>query len=74
MTSLPNPKFSQRRLALTKVIAFVYLVDDIFDLNGSLDEVRLFTDAINNYNEEHKLPILEEHVTVLLFEGPNLKA
>ncbi|CAL9106567.1 unnamed protein product [Musa textilis] len=49
MTSLPNPKFSQHRLALTKVIAFVYLIDDIFDLNGSLDELRLFTDAINKW-------------------------
>ncbi|CAL9167758.1 unnamed protein product [Musa hybrid cultivar] len=49
MTSLPNPKFSQHRLALTKVIAFVYLIDDIFDLKGSLDELRLFTDAINKW-------------------------
>lgn len=49
MMSLPNPKFSKNRIVLSKVIAFVYLLDDIFDVEGSLDELYLFTQAIERY-------------------------
>ncbi|URD89243.1 Terpene synthase family, metal binding domain [Musa troglodytarum] len=49
MTILPNPKFSNYRIALTKVISFIYLLDDIYDVSGSLDELHLFTKAINEW-------------------------
>ncbi|KAG6472738.1 hypothetical protein ZIOFF_070215 [Zingiber officinale] len=49
MTVLSNPKFSSYRVALTKVIAFVYLIDDIFDVYGSLDELKLFVKAMNKW-------------------------
>ncbi|KAG6469938.1 (3S,6E)-nerolidol synthase 1-like isoform X1 [Zingiber officinale] len=50
MTCLPNPKFSEYRIVLSKVIAFVYLLDDIFDVEGSLDELYLFTQAIERWD------------------------
>ncbi|XP_074592122.1 (3S,6E)-nerolidol synthase 1-like [Curcuma longa] len=50
MTCLPNPKFSKYRIVLSKVIAFVYLLDDIFDVKGSLDELYLFTQAIERWD------------------------
>nr|UXP86188.1 putative linalool synthase [Meistera aculeata] len=46
MASLPNPKLSNYRIVLSKVVGFVYLLDDIFDVEGSLDELYLFTRAI----------------------------
>ncbi|RZR92403.1 hypothetical protein BHM03_00020708 [Ensete ventricosum] len=49
MTILSNPKFSNYRIALTKIISFIYLLDDIYDVHGSLDELHLFTKAINEW-------------------------
>jgi len=50
MTMLHHPQFSNCRVEMTKVSAFVYIIDDIFDIYGSPDELDLFTDAINKYN------------------------
>ncbi|KAL0442869.1 UNVERIFIED_CONTAM: Tricyclene synthase 0e23, chloroplastic [Sesamum latifolium] len=36
---------SLQRVELTKSIAFVYLIDDIFDVVGTLDELTIFTEA-----------------------------
>lgn len=41
-----GPAFSKYRLEITKVISFIYVVDDIFDLVGSLEELSLFTDVV----------------------------
>ncbi|XP_042445180.1 (3S,6E)-nerolidol synthase 1-like [Zingiber officinale] len=51
MTSLPNPKFSSYRIVLSKIIAFVYLLDDIFDLEGSIDDLHLFVQAIQRWDQ-----------------------
>ncbi|KAH6777507.1 hypothetical protein C2S51_008819 [Perilla frutescens var. frutescens] len=40
------PSLQVQRIELTKAIAFVYLIDDIFDLYGNLNELTLFTQAI----------------------------
>lgn len=47
MTALQGPQNSKYRIELTKVIAFVYIIDDIFDVIGSLDELHIFTEVIN---------------------------
>nr|WHU05667.1 terpene synthase TPS4 [Freesia caryophyllacea] len=49
MTVLPDPQFSKCRISLTKVIAFVYIIDDIFDIYGTLEELSLFTEAIRKW-------------------------
>ncbi|KAG6472742.1 hypothetical protein ZIOFF_070219 [Zingiber officinale] len=51
MTSLPNPKFSSYRIVLSKIIAFIYLLDDIFDVEGSIDNLHLFVQAIQRWDD-----------------------
>nr|BBO53756.1 putative nerolidol synthase [Scoparia dulcis] len=41
---------SQQRIELTKPIAFIYLIDDIYDLYGKLDELIIFTEAVNKWD------------------------
>ena len=41
-----EPQFSSYRRLGTKVNAFVTLIDDIYDVYGTLDELELFTDAV----------------------------
>lgn len=43
---LPEPRYSNCRIDLAKTIAILLVLDDMFDSYGSLDELALFTDAI----------------------------
>ncbi|MED6165159.1 hypothetical protein PIB30_096896, partial [Stylosanthes scabra] len=49
MTCFTDPSFSQQRIELTKCIALVYVIDDIFDVYGTLDQLTLFTDAVKRW-------------------------
>ena len=49
MACLTDPILSQHRVELTKPISFIYIIDDIFDVYGTLDQLTLFTDSINRY-------------------------
>lgn len=49
MAALTDPILSEQRVELTKPIAFVYLIDDIFDVYGTIEELTLFTEVINRY-------------------------
>lgn len=44
---LSNPQFSKYRVELAKAISFIYVIDDIFDVYGTPDELILFTEAVN---------------------------
>ncbi|KAK8958693.1 hypothetical protein KSP40_PGU014604 [Platanthera guangdongensis] len=50
MGMLPDPQFSMQRIELSKVIALIYVIDDIFDLLGSLEELTLFTKAVERWD------------------------
>ncbi|KAG8057947.1 hypothetical protein GUJ93_ZPchr0002g24498 [Zizania palustris] len=52
MTVIEGVFFSRCRIELTKVVAFVYIVDDIFDLVGTHDELSCFTQAIKIWDIE----------------------
>ncbi|KAL5207474.1 hypothetical protein ABZP36_031909 [Zizania latifolia] len=50
MTAIEDASFSRCRIELTKVTSFVYIVDDIFDLVGTQDELSSFTQAIKMWD------------------------
>ncbi|KAK4254031.1 hypothetical protein QN277_009463 [Acacia crassicarpa] len=50
MACLTDPKFSKQRIQLTKSVSLVYIIDDIFDVYGSLDDLTCFTDAVNRWD------------------------
>ncbi|CAI9093797.1 OLC1v1029375C1 [Oldenlandia corymbosa var. corymbosa] len=45
-----EPKYSEARQSLAKVIAMVSIVDDIYDSYGFLDELLLFMDSIERWH------------------------
>lgn len=49
MAALTDPSMSEQRIELTKAISFIYIIDDIFDIYGTVDELTLFTEAVNRY-------------------------
>ncbi|GMY37119.1 (3S,6E)-nerolidol synthase 1-like [Fagus crenata] len=50
MACLTDPDLSDQRVDLTKPISFIYIIDDIFDVHGTLEELTLFTEAINKWD------------------------
>ncbi|KAG9131389.1 hypothetical protein Leryth_019635, partial [Lithospermum erythrorhizon] len=50
MASLEGPQLSEARIDLTKAISFIYVIDDIFDVYGTQDQLILFTQALNRYS------------------------
>ena len=50
MATLTDPSLSEQRIDLTKPISFIYIIDDIFDVHGTLDELTLFTEVISRYD------------------------
>lgn len=45
-----EPQYERCREWLTKVMNFVLIIDDIYDVYGSLGELELFTDAVDRYD------------------------
>ncbi|KEH31174.1 putative (3S,6E)-nerolidol synthase [Medicago truncatula] len=50
MACLPDPQFSEERIELTKPLSLIYIIDDIFDFYGNIDELTLFTDAVKRWD------------------------
>ncbi|KAL4193783.1 hypothetical protein AMTRI_Chr06g178600 [Amborella trichopoda] len=45
-----EPSFSKCRMELTKTIALLSVIDDIYDIYGSLEELEIFTNAIQRWD------------------------
>lgn len=50
MAALQGSSFSRYRVEITKIISLVYVVDDIFDLVGTLEELSAFTEAVKMWD------------------------
>ncbi|WJZ96168.1 hypothetical protein VitviT2T_014880 [Vitis vinifera] len=50
MAIIPDPRLSEQRIELTKPISLIYIIDDIFYVGGTLDELTLFTEAVNRWD------------------------
>lgn len=48
--ALFEPQHSYFRRMITKVIVFISIIDDIYDIYGTLDELELFTDVIQRWD------------------------
>ncbi|KAI3740727.1 hypothetical protein L2E82_31198 [Cichorium intybus] len=44
-----EPHYSQARIIISKMAQFVLVLDDIYDAYGTIEELRLLTDAINRW-------------------------
>ncbi|KAL0443444.1 UNVERIFIED_CONTAM: Germacrene-D synthase [Sesamum latifolium] len=53
-----EPQYNVARRMLTKVIALTSVIDDIYDVYGTLDDLQLFTDVIQRWdvNDPEQLP------------------
>ncbi|CAA3010404.1 (-)-germacrene D synthase [Olea europaea subsp. europaea] len=58
-----EPQYYLARKILTKVIAMTSIIDDIYDVYGTLDELQLFTDAIErwDFSAMDQLPSYMKH-------------
>ncbi|KAK3431802.1 hypothetical protein EUGRSUZ_E03598 [Eucalyptus grandis] len=50
MAILTDPSLSELRVELIKPISLVYIIDDIFDVYGKADELILFTEVIERWD------------------------
>ncbi|GJR28711.1 retrotransposon protein, putative, ty1-copia subclass [Tanacetum coccineum] len=49
MASLTDLSLSEHRVELTKSIAFIVMIDDIFDVYGTLDQLIILTQTVNRF-------------------------
>ncbi|KAL5772630.1 hypothetical protein ACOSQ2_012554 [Xanthoceras sorbifolium] len=68
-----EPEFGYCRRMLTKVVALITVIDDFYDVYGSLDELELFTDAVDRWDLKamRQLPDYMKICFLALFNSVN---
>ncbi|KAK7261039.1 hypothetical protein RIF29_27342 [Crotalaria pallida] len=58
----PEPQFTNCRKVLTKIAALVTVLDDVYDVYGTIDELELFTDAIERWDVNYATNTLPDYM------------
>ncbi|XP_042479347.1 alpha-farnesene synthase-like [Macadamia integrifolia] len=58
-----EPQYGYLRKWLTKIINLVILIDDVYDIYGSLDELEQFTDAVDRWDDK-KIQHLPDYMKI----------
>ncbi|PRQ22663.1 putative lyase [Rosa chinensis] len=61
-----EPQFSNLRKGITKVSALIMTIDDVYDVYGTLDELKLFTSVVERW-DVNAVEILSEYKLKLCF-------
>ncbi|XP_042487137.1 alpha-terpineol synthase, chloroplastic-like isoform X1 [Macadamia integrifolia] len=69
----PEPQFSNFRIELAKVTMLITTIDDLYDVYGSLEELELFTDAVERWDIKAigQLPYYMKICFLALFNSVN---
>ncbi|XVF61828.1 hypothetical protein PTKIN_Ptkin08bG0162200 [Pterospermum kingtungense] len=59
----PDPQFGNGRRILTKVNALITTIDDVYDVYGTLDELELFTEAVERW-DINAMELLPEYMKI----------
>lgn len=46
---IPQPQFGYCRIEVAKAIQLISVIDDIYDIYGTVHELELFTDAVERF-------------------------
>ncbi|XP_027335147.1 isoprene synthase, chloroplastic-like [Abrus precatorius] len=57
----PHPQLSNCRKVVTKMFGLVTIIDDVYDVYGTLDDLQLFTDAVERW-DVHVINALPEYM------------
>ncbi|WCJ19614.1 Terpene synthase 5 [Euphorbia peplus] len=65
-----EPQYSNARMLLCKFIAVIAILDDTYDSYGTIDELRLLTDALNRFtpNAANELPQYFKYLYKIILE------
>ncbi|KAK9014942.1 hypothetical protein V6N11_006077 [Hibiscus sabdariffa] len=61
-----DPQFGNIRTTLTKVNALITSIDDVYDVYGTLDELELFTQAVDRW-DINAMDLLPQYLKICLF-------
>ncbi|CAL9050432.1 unnamed protein product [Musa banksii] len=71
-----EPQFARFREAQTQAICLITIIDDVYDVYGAMDELELFTDAVDRWdvNAMDKFPEYMKICFLALFNTTNVTA
>ncbi|KAI0502220.1 hypothetical protein KFK09_017167 [Dendrobium nobile] len=66
-----EPHYSRARLMMTKIFSLISILDDIYDVYGTVEELQLLTDVIESWQLENvgKLPQYMQHEFLAIYSN-----